>query len=515
MKSDEEIMEILEAYDLTGSCRGAAELAGCSHHTVAHYVAAREEGRLTPGRAQPRPMLIDAFLPKVEEWVDRSRGKIRADVVHDRLRSLGYSGSERTTRRAVERVKRAWRAGRRRVHRPWIPEPGMWFQYDYGDGPIVAGVATQLFCAWLAWSRFRVVLPLLDKTLPSVMAAIDQALRAFGGCPTYALTDNEKTVTTGHVAGIAVRNAQILEFGRHYGLTFATCVPADPASKGGSENTVKISKADLVPTEANLLPAYDSFAELEQACREFCGQVNARDHRVTRRAPAEMLAEEQARLHPLPAHPYTAAFGVTRSVPVNTPMVAFESGQYSVPHTLVGETVWVRPYADQVVITHVGDGGPVEVARHSRTAPGNPRVADEHFPPQLEGPLQRTPRARTTAEAQFLALGEGAALWLVEAAAAGCHRMRAKMAEAVDLAALHDRAAVDRALGQAATAGRFGHGDLAAILAHGRTSGDIGGGTTQRAGEHNSLAQGTAGGAGLGHQQQGDPQRGDQQREVN
>ncbi len=27
-------MEILEAYDLTGSARAAAELAGCSHHTV-------------------------------------------------------------------------------------------------------------------------------------------------------------------------------------------------------------------------------------------------------------------------------------------------------------------------------------------------------------------------------------------------------------------------------------------------------------------------------------------------
>ena len=27
-------MKILEAYDLTGSFRDAAELAGCSHHTV-------------------------------------------------------------------------------------------------------------------------------------------------------------------------------------------------------------------------------------------------------------------------------------------------------------------------------------------------------------------------------------------------------------------------------------------------------------------------------------------------
>jgi len=231
VKSAEEIMEILEAFDLTGSCRDAAVLAGCSHHTVAQYVRARAEGRLTPRRANQRPMLIDAFLPKLEEWVEHWRGRIRADVVHDKLAVLGYVGSERTTRRAVAEVKSVYRSGRRRVHRPWIPEPGMWFQYDYGEGPRVDGVGTQLFCAWLAWCRFRVVLALLDKTLPSVMAAIDQALRIFGGVPTYGLTDNEKTVTVEHVAGIAVRNPQMLAFCRHYGLTLATCVPADPASK--------------------------------------------------------------------------------------------------------------------------------------------------------------------------------------------------------------------------------------------------------------------------------------------
>lgn len=499
MKSAEEIMEILEAYDLTGSLRDAAELAGCSHHTVAQYVAARERGELTPGRAQRREMLVDPYREKVEEWVDRSHGKVRADVAHDKLIALGYNGSERTTRRAVAEVKAAYRAGRRRVHRPWVPEPGMWFQYDFGDGPRVNGVGTQLFCAWLAWCRFRVVLALLDKTLASVMAAIDQTLRIYGGVPTYGLTDNEKTVTSEHVAGIPVRNAQMLDFAKHYGLTIATCVPADPASKGGSESTVKIAKADLVPTEANLLGDYGSFAELEGACAAFCEQVNNRPHRVTRRAPAEMLAEERARLHPLPAHPWTAAFGVTRTVGLNTPMVAFEHGQYSVPHTLAGQTVWVRPYAEQVVIVHVGDAGPVEVARHARTTPGSPRVVQAHFPPRPEGPLGRSPRAKTVAEQQFLSLGEGAALWLTEAGAAGCSRIRAKMTEAVDLAALGDPASVDRALGRAATAGRFAHGDLAAILAH--QAGDPEQPTTTqsaRAGERGSLAQGTSGWAGLG-----------------
>ena len=119
------------------------------------------------------------------------------------------------------------------------------------------------------------MVPLLDKTAPSVFAAIDTALRMVGGVPTYLLTDNERTVTVEHVAGIAVRNPGTVAFGRHYGLTAATCVPADPASKGGSEACVRVAKADLVPTDANLLPAYGSFAELEAACAGFTTEINA------------------------------------------------------------------------------------------------------------------------------------------------------------------------------------------------------------------------------------------------
>ena len=73
------------------------------------------------------------------------------------------------------------------------------------------------------------------------------------------------------------------------------------------------------------------------------------------------------------------------------------------------------------------------------------------------------------------------------------------MAEAVDLAALHDPAAVDRALGRAAATGRFGHGDLAAILTHQAGDGPDSG-ATGRAGEDNSLAQGTAGWTGYGRE---------------
>jgi hypothetical protein len=363
---------------------------------------------------------------------------------------------------------------------------------------VIDGARTVLFCAWLAWSRFRVVLALRDRTMPSVFAALDVTLRRLDGAPTYVLTDNEKTVTVEHVAGIAVRNPQMLAFARHYGVTIHTCEPADPASKGGSESTVKLAKADLVPKDTNLLPAYGSFAQLEAACEVFCGQVNARVHRVTRRAPVDMLAEEQARLHRVPIVAHTVAFGVTRTVAAKTPMVAFEGGQYSVPHPLLGEHVWVRSHGigtdERVIIVHVGDTGPLEVARHERAMPGSPRLDEAHFPPAPAG-LDRAPRARTAAECEFLALGEGAHLWLTEAAAAGTARMRVKMAAAVTTAKLVGGVEVDWALGHAAVNARFGEHDLTSILEHQASTRT---GARHQAGEDHSLAQGTASWAGLG-----------------
>lgn len=493
MKHAEEIMQILEAFDLTQSLRDAGELAGCSPNTVAHWVTRRDAGELSAAAVR-RPQLIDEYLPKLEEWMEASKGRIRADVAHDKLVAMGYGGSERTTRRAVATVRRAYLAGRRRVHRPWIVEPGLWFQWDYGTGPVVRGVATWLFCAWLAWSRFRVVLPIRDKTLPTVIACIDAALRRFGGCPTYALTDNEKTVTVDHVARIAIRNPDMVAAAGHYGLTVATCLPADAPSKGGSEATVRVAKADLVPTNANLLDDYADWAALEAACEAFCQQVNARPHRVTRRAPVEMLGEERARLHRLPAHPFTSAFGQTRTVGCPEPMVQLDWCLYSVPARLAGEVVWVRTHGEEVIVTHIGIHGPSEVARHRRTTPGNPRIDDSHFPPAPEGALDRTPVAATAAEAEFLAIGAGAALWLKEAGAVGASRVRAKMAEAVALAKLSGKEAVDWALGHAAVYSRFAEGDLASILAH-RAGGD---GATARASEAYSLQAGTDAWSGFG-----------------
>ena len=109
-KFGREIMEIFEAFDLTGTAWLAAQLTGCDAKTVARYVAVRDAGGILLAKTS-RPRLIDGFMPKVEELVDRSKGRIRADVAHRNLAAMGYRGSERSTRRAVAEVKVALHAG--------------------------------------------------------------------------------------------------------------------------------------------------------------------------------------------------------------------------------------------------------------------------------------------------------------------------------------------------------------------------------------------------------------------
>jgi hypothetical protein len=116
--------EILEEFDLTRCAHSAAELAGAHDKTVVGSVAIRDASRNPFTLA--RRASIDPFLGKIEELVDSSQGRNRADVVHQRLVAMGFSGTDRTTRRAVAEVKAAWKAGHRSKYRPWVPESTAW-----------------------------------------------------------------------------------------------------------------------------------------------------------------------------------------------------------------------------------------------------------------------------------------------------------------------------------------------------------------------------------------------------
>jgi hypothetical protein len=265
---------------------------------------------------------------------------------------------------------------------------------------------------------------------------------------------------------------------------------------------VRIAKADLVPTDYNLVDPYASFAEVEQACRQLSAELNSRPHAVTRRAPTEMAEVERAALHAVPDRPYTAAFGQSRSVGWSA-TVSFRGARYSVPDRLCDSQVWVRAAGAEVVIVAGEGSGAMEVCRHRLVGPGQSSICDEHYRGQRRGPLAREPRPRSRAEHEFLDLGEGAKLYLVEAAAVGARRIEARMAEAVTLSALHGADVVDRALGTAAMAGRFGQGDLGSIIVYGAQARPVQG----PAPEH-SLSAGTAMWSALGGAEDDDEEEG-------
>jgi len=209
-----------------------------------------------------------------------------------------------------------------------------------------------------------------------------------------------------------------------------------------------------------------------------------------------LLEQEHEHLHRLPRLPHTLCFGQTRKVDRQS-TVSVGEAIYSVPHELIGERVWVRAEGEQLVVVHVDDThGPREIARHALTTPGRPSINDEHYPPRPAGALERKPRARSSEEREFMAIGGGAERWLKRAAAEGTQRIRRKMAEAVDLAKLHGAGPVNEALARCASYGRFADGDLASILVHQQTAAVIA--LPTRVSEDASLQRSTRSWEGLG-----------------
>jgi hypothetical protein len=206
----------------------------------------------------------------------------------------------------------------------------MWLQRDWGDGAPVAGRGAELFCAWLAWSRFRVVIPVWDRQMGTLTWCLDQALRVIGGAPAYLLTGSARTVTMDRIAGSWSGTRRWRAWA---GITAPGWRPASlmiPSPRAGAEATVKIARADLVPADVNLLPAYESSGELQAACREFCDRVNGRVHRETGAVPADRLAAERELLHRLPDEPYALALGEER-LAGDDQTIRYGSVRYSAP----------------------------------------------------------------------------------------------------------------------------------------------------------------------------------------
>jgi hypothetical protein len=99
--------------------------------------------------------------------VKASQGRISAKRLLSAARAAGYTGSDRNFRRLVAEQKQLWRRDHHRGRRPAVWSPGEYLVIDWG-----AEGGLHVFCAVLAWSRFRFVRFAADERSETTLAML-------------------------------------------------------------------------------------------------------------------------------------------------------------------------------------------------------------------------------------------------------------------------------------------------------------------------------------------------------
>ncbi len=216
-------MDIVNAYAAVGTYRGAAALCGTTHKTVKRVLERRQAGQLEPPALRTsNTVVVEGLIAKRIETTD---GRISAKRLLPVARKAGYTGSARNFRRAVARAKIAWKR-ERRSYRPWIAVPGEHLVMDWAKEN-----GRNIFCAILAWSRYRFVRFGADQTRETTLKLLVECFEELGGVPAVVLTDRMGCLKAGIVANVVVPHPEYVAFATHFGFKADFCEGADPESK--------------------------------------------------------------------------------------------------------------------------------------------------------------------------------------------------------------------------------------------------------------------------------------------
>ena len=473
MKNAKERMDVIAAYRDVGTYRGAAEICGTTHKTVKRIITAHElasQGGSPQVRA-PRARNYDGVADLVAESVKKTAGKISAKRLLPAARAGGYAGSDRNFRRLVATAKREWRLGQARAggRRPAVWSPGEVLAIDWGE-EIIGGRKVHVFCAVLAWSRFRFVRFAADEQQATTLGMLAECFEVLGGVPKVVLADRMGCLKGGVVANVVVPAPDYVRFATHYRFRPDFCHGADPESKGIVENLVGYAKDDLlVPLELDPVLGEDPWAEgiagLNARAVAWCEEVNGRCHSEIHAIPAERLDTERELLGGLPSlRLEVGSKPITRKVD-KLSCIRFASARYSVPNRLIGATVTVLvDERDRVLRVVEPVTGEVH-AEHQLVAPGETSVVDAHYDRPRPDTPRRGARPKTVVEREFLELGPVAEAFLTGAAAAGVTKLGSEIAEILTLAAAHGTEPLLAALERAVAFGRWRADDVRSILA--------------------------------------------------
>jgi transposase len=330
----------------------------------------------------------DTLLIEHRQFLERRAPLVQysARILFQELRrERGYRGSYETVRRFVRPLRTAEQAAERATMRFETP-PGQQSQIDWGQARIYfrsRPITLHVFILTLGYSRRSFHEPCVGETLSQFLDAHERAFEHFGGHTREHLYDRPRTVCQPAHEGRVVWNATFKQFADYWGFEPHLCRPYRAQTKGKVESGVKYFKRNFLPGRT-FVDDHDLLEQLREWERDV---ADVRVHGTTHERPVDRFARERPALIATAGQP---GFRLEASQPRRVAedyLVSFEANRYSVPFTLIGQTVEVSRRANRLVIRHRG----AVVADHELLAgKHHMRILPEHGP----GAVARTARRR-------------------------------------------------------------------------------------------------------------------------
>ena len=332
-----------------------ADALGVHHDTVRAAIADSQAVR----RGTYRPTALDPYLPFLRDTLAQYP-RLRATRLFEMVRSRGYPGSVVQLRRVV-RLLRPQAVPT--VYRRLTTLAGEEAQVDWGAfGSIRIGHGTRAlsgFVMVLSYSRALSALFTLDQTLESFLRGHVDAFQALGGSARTLVYDNLRSAVLER-QGTAIRfHPRLLELAGHYHFAPRPCTPGRGNEKGKIERQIQYLRHAFFAART-----FVDIDDLNAQFRRWRDEIaHQRPHPDLRdQTVAQVFAQEQPRLLPLPAHPFETT--VMRTVASGkTPYVRFDRNSYSIPHPHVRRPLTLLASATTVRVMAGAD----EIARHARS----------------------------------------------------------------------------------------------------------------------------------------------------
>jgi transposase len=344
--------------------------------------------------------VTDPYLPFIGQTLDQFP-RLRATRIYQMIRDRGYQGSVVQLRRVVATLRPAQPEPFLRLH----TFPAEQAQVDWAHfGDVAVGRARRrlsCFVITLSYSRALYLEFFFDQTLENFLRGHVHAFEDWSGQPRVILHDNLRSAVLERRGNQIHFHPRLLELCAHYHCIPRPCQVRAGNQKGRVERAIRFVRESYWAARTfTTLPECNRQALLWRDQVAHQRPWPGDDHRTV----AEVFAEEQPRLLPLPAHP----FNTDVMIPICSRKqiyVRFDLNDYSIPPETVGRPLTL--VASDTLI-RILDGAQ-EIARHQRSYDRHKAVLDPaHQEALLE--LKRKACHSTPSSRLFQAVPESEAL---------------------------------------------------------------------------------------------------------